>query len=385
MRVLNVVFEERIAGPTRRIVRVGKKLSEHGVDTVLCVPEGTGNAADYAQKSGVEVRRVEFERIPRPTDPKRVLRWAAFLPRDVLRFIRLFRRERADIVHINGAFFVPPGIAAKLLGIPVVWHLNDTVVPRAVAIAFGAFVRVVADKLVVAAEAVAKYYKISGAKYEVIYAPVDLRQFEGVARVRGSGPLRVGLIANRLPTKGVEYFIEAAALIRKRREDTEFVLAGAPFPNHMEYYRRATEMISDLGLKPVLHDRGFVSSVEDVLNDLDILTLSSPSTEASPTVVLEGMAAGLPVVATDVGGVREILLGELEHPAGVVVPLKSPEALAVAVLELLEEPEKAARMGENGRYLAEKYFSLERCTQRHLEVYNWLLGTADDGFDASRS
>lgn len=371
MRILNIVFEDRIGGPTRRIVKVGKRLSSSGVETLLCLPLGTGNAAEYAEEAGVAVRRVEFERIPRPTDARRVLRWMVLVPRDIFHFAQIFHEERPDVVHVNGAFFVTPAIAAKLLSIPVVWHLNDTVVPRTVAPVFGGFVGRVADRVVVAAEAVATHYGVTGFPYEVIHAPVDVEQFEGLERDRARKPPRVGLIANRLPTKGVEYFIEAADLVR-RRADVEFVLAGAPFPNHMDYYRRTNEMISTLGLTHLLDDRGFISSVEDVLRDLDILILSS-TTEASPTVVFEGMAAGIPVVATDVGGVREMLLRNPARPAGVVVSPRSPEDMAEAVLELLEQPERAAWMGENGRDLAREHFSLERCASLHLGVYESLV------------
>lgn len=369
MRILNVVFEDRIGGPTRRIVRVGSRLLEYGVDTVLCLPDGSGNAADFARESGVEVRRIRFERIPRPSDLRRVLRWMALTPRDIWRFAELFRREDADIVHVNGAFFIAPGIAAKLLGIPIVWHLNDTIVPRRVAPVFGNFVRVVATRIVAAAEAVAQHYGVSTVAHEVIYAPVDLAQFDEVAREGVRGEMRVGLLANRLPTKGVEYFIEAAGLIRKRRQEARFVIAGAKFPNHADYYERTQQMVAELGLGSVLRDYGFVSSVEDVLGELDVLVLSSPTMEASPTVILEAMAAGLPVVAADVGGVREILLRDPARPAGVVVPTRSSEGIAEAVLELLDDPERAASMGRNGRRLAGEYFSLERCTSKHLEVY----------------
>jgi glycosyltransferase involved in cell wall biosynthesis len=382
VRVLNVVFEDRIGGPTRRIVNVGRQLSGYGVETVLCLPEGAGNAADYARESGIPVRRLDFERIPRPTDPRRVLRWMASVPRDVLRFVRFYREEKPDVVHVNGAFFIVPALAAKLLRIPVVWHLNDTVVPRHVAPVFGAPVRLMADRIVVAAEAVAEHYGVAGAEHDVIYAPVDPAQFGDIVENNDAGPPRVGLVANRLPTKGVEYFIEAAALIRERRGDAEFVLAGAPFPNHTDYYKRTNEMISDLDLEPVLDDRGFVSTVGDVLRDIDVLVLSSTS-EASPTVVLEGMAAGLPVVATDVGGVREMLLREPENPAGIVVPPESPGDIAAGALELLDDPEIAAWMGKNGRCLAEEHFSLEGCSRRHLEVYGrlskWDAAVGADG------
>ena len=94
--------------------------------------------------------------------------------------------------------------------------------------------------------------------------------------------------------------------------------------------------------------------------------------------VLEGMAAGVPVVATDVGGVREILLGDPAGPAGVVVPPRAPEALAAAVLALLKDPEQAKRMGRNGRILAQKRFSLEACADRHLKVYKSLVAGFGD-------
>lgn len=376
MRVLNVVFEDRIGGPVRRIVRVGERLSEQGVETVLCLPAGTGNGEDYARECGIPVRRLEYERIPRPSDPKRVLRWLTRAPRDILRFVRLFRRERADVVHVNGAFFVIPGIAARLLGLPVVWHLNDDLMPRPIAHVVGRFVAAMSGRVVVAAEAVARHYGIRDDEREVIYAPVDVDHFEplarNVTRTQEDGEcLRVGLLANRVPTKGVEYFIAAASLIRARRKDVEFVLAGAPFPNHVDYYERTNGMISELGLGEVLDDRGFVSSVEEVLKDLDVL-VSSSIMEGSPTVVFEGMASGLPVVATAAGGVREMLLREPSRPAGIVVSMRAPGDIAAAVLELLNDRERATRMGENGRYLAEKYFSLERCASLHLDVYKGL-------------
>ncbi|MDP9439602.1 MAG: hypothetical protein M3P49_12830, partial [Actinomycetota bacterium] len=89
---MNVFFDDRHSGPTNRIIQVARRLLEHGIETVLCLPEGDGNAAEMARGAGVPVRRVAFERVPRPSDPRRVLTWAARLPGDVLRFARLLRR-----------------------------------------------------------------------------------------------------------------------------------------------------------------------------------------------------------------------------------------------------------------------------------------------------
>jgi glycosyltransferase involved in cell wall biosynthesis len=377
LRVLNVLFEARYGGPPKRVSMVGEALLAHGVETVLCKPFRSNDALKVAtQEPKIPVRQIAFEHIPRPRDLRRVLRWMVLLPRDVLRFMSLFRREKPDVVHVNGAFFIPPAIAAKLTGIPLVWHLNDTIVPARVAPAFGALVRLLADQIVVAAEGVASHYGVNGAAYEVIYAPVDAKRFRTsslTSRERGRRVPRVGLIASWSPVKGVEYFVRAAAQARERLGGAmEIVFAGAKLPSHDEYCRGIERLIEELELGPAIHEHGYVPSVAEVLAGLDVLVLSSVS-EASPMVVLEGMAAGVPVVATDVGGVRELLLNDHARPAGIVVQARDPEPIAAALIDLLQHPEKASLMGENGRQLANERFSLDTCVEKHLQIYTKIV------------
>lgn len=375
LRVLNVLFESRYGGPQKRVSQVGEVLFTYGVQTILCQPPSGKVALKAAQEARVPIRDIAFERIPRPQDLKRVLRWAVLLPRDVWRFVDLFRRERPDIVHVNGAFFIAPAIAAKLAGIPLVWHLNDTIVPPRIAAVFGVLVRTLANQIVVAAEAVALHYGVNRGAYKVIYAPVDTKKFrapEPTSKGFGQEVPRIGLIANWSPLKGVEYFVQAAGLVREQLGGKlEVVFVGERFSTHLEYCQRVDELIDELNLGSAIHDYGFVASASDmatILAGMDVLVLSS-TTEASPMVVLEGMAAGVPVVATDVGGVREMLLGDPSSPAGTVVPPRDPEALAKAILDLLDHSEKATLMGKNGHRLAKEHFSLEVCARRHLEVY----------------
>jgi glycosyltransferase involved in cell wall biosynthesis len=377
LRVLNVLFEARYGGPQKRVSLVGEGLLAHGVQTVLCQPCRSDDALKVTtQEPKIPVRQIAFEHIPQPRDLRRVLRWTVLLPRDVWRFMSLFRQEKPDVVHVNGAFFIPPAIAAKMVNVPLVWHLNDTIVPRRLAPFFGVVVRMLADQVVVAAEAVASHYGVSRGSCEVIYAPVDTRHFlspELTDKERGRRVPRIGLIASWSPVKGVEYFVRAAALVRERLGgEVEVVFVGAKLPTHIEYCRGIERLIEELGLGPAIHEHGYVPSVAKVLAGLDVLVLSSVS-EASPMVVLEGMAAGVPVVATDVGGVRELLLSDHSRPAGVVVPARDPEAMAVALVDLLQHPEKASHMGENGRRLASERFSLETCVEKHLQIYTKLV------------
>jgi glycosyltransferase involved in cell wall biosynthesis len=378
MHVINCLFDDRYGGAPKRVVQVAESLARYGVKTTVCLPEGSGNAADAARESGVPVLRLGFGRIPRPSDPARVLRWMARFPRDVGRFVNLFRRERPDVVHVNGAFFLAPALAAKLAGIPLVWHLNDTVVSAKVAPVLGTLVRILADRVVTSSEAVAVHYGVARTPHEVVHVPVDPRCYGvalGGSRRRGGVP-RIGLVANWNPLKGVEYFVRTAALVREELGDgLEVVFAGARLDTHADYARSLDDLISELGLRPVVRELGFVSSVADVLADLDVLVMTSIS-EASSMPVLEAMAAGLPVVAANVGGVPEILAADPDRPAGILVPPRHPEAMATAVLKLLQEPDLADRMGHNGYRLAKERFSLEVRAQQHLELYKGLAGEA---------
>lgn len=373
VRVLNVLFDDRFGGSSKRVVQVAAALADRGIQTVLCLPEGDGNAADMAREAGVRAVRVPFERIPRPSDPKRVLRWVVRLPGDVRSFVALYRRERPDVAHVNGAFFLAPAVAAKLVGVPLVWHLNDTVLPRRVAPLFGAFVRLLADRVVATSEAVAVHYAVDWSPHHTIQPPIDPRCHDFVWRPGGegtpSGARRIGLVANWNPLKGVEYFAQAAALVRERLgEDLEVVFVGARLKTHEEYARRVDALIDELGLRLIVREHGFVSSVAPIVAGLDVLVMTSTS-EASSMPVLEAMAIGVPVVATDTGGVREVVEADPGSPAGLLAPIRDPEATAAAVLDLLNDPEKAARMGANGRRLAEERFSLGECARRHVEVY----------------
>ncbi|WP_166395362.1 glycosyltransferase family 4 protein [Rubrobacter marinus] len=381
MYVLNVLFDDRFGGSSKRVTQVARYLSTHeDVHTLLCLPEGDGNTAEVAREMGVPVTRIGFERIPRPSDVRRVLRWIFRLPGDVRRFLALYRRERSDAVHVNGAFFLPPAIAAKLARVPLVWHLNDTVIPKRVAPFFGTLVRLMADRVLATSEDVARHYGVADSPHDVMPPPVDPRCFEVVWTPRKDGPRRIGLVANWNPLKGVEYFVRAAALVRERLEDIEVVFAGARLGTHAEYAREVDALIDELGLRPAVHEYGFVPSVAPVLAGLDVLVMTSTA-EASSMPVLEAMAVGAPSVASDAGGVRELLHADPKNPAGVVVPIRDPEATATAVLDLLGRPEEAARMGRNGRRLAGERFSLEACAGRHLEAY---AGAARRRADATR-
>ena len=382
MKVVNLFFEDRYGGPQKRAIQVAREIRARGVSTIIVLPEGSGNADQAAAQEDVATARIDFCRTPRLTEFFQVIRWAILLPFDIVRFVRYYRLEAPDVAHVNGAFFIAPALAAKISGIPVVWHLNDTIVPGKLAFFLGWLVRVLANEIVVAARAVARHYCIPDGKYTVIFAPVDIEKIQQVKtrkHVTGAIPdaISIGLIANWSPIKGVEFYVQAAALLRDRIDKPLRVLFAGQRMSNVEYCRKIEQLIDACGLRPHVVDLGFIPHVEDFLAQIDVLVMSS-TTEACPMSVLEAMAAGIPVVATDVGGTRELLL-EGDQKAGIIVPARDASAIADALMEILQSPDVSKQMGTNGRRFAERKFSLDVCANRHVEVYRSACGQRVEG------
>jgi glycosyltransferase involved in cell wall biosynthesis len=148
---------------------------------------------------------------------------------------------------------------------------------------------------------------------------------------------------------------------------------GAPSPGHEDYERSLHETAEQLGLTNAREAFAAVDPadrVSELIGALDVMCMSSvPSSEGMPTVIFEAMAAGIPVVATDVGAVREIFGAS---GTGLLVPASDDDALAGALLRLVEDAALRERIGAAGQARAGE-FSLERLTGLYARAYELAL------------
>ncbi|MEW6399961.1 MAG: glycosyltransferase, partial [Bacillota bacterium] len=190
---------------------------------------------------------------------------------------------------------------------------------------------------------------------------IDLRPFVGV-EARRERPLgyRVGTAARLTYQKGLDILMEAAARVLAGEPRARFVIGGeGPERPRLE------EMIRAHGLEGRVTLAGFVQDVPAFLAGLDIYVLSSRY-EGLPLAILEAMAAALPVVAADVGGVAEAVVDGL---TGLLVPPGDAAALAAAILALLRDPERVRSLGRTGRERVEAQFDAELMAARVVGVY----------------
>ena len=209
------------------------------------------------------------------------------------------------------------------------------------------------------------------------FPPVDLDEFAPDAARRaelrealGFGPedIVIGTVGNRNRTKAHEVFVEAARIASRDRADLRFRILGDMSPANAASYERevmAPARASGLMENGIL---GFVDQgvrVPDFLRAADVFLLTS-RVEGAPTVLIEAMACGLPVVSTTVGSVAEIVE---EGETGLLAPSGDAQGLAGGLLRLVADPALRSRLGASGRAAAERRFGISQCVARHVEAY----------------
>lgn len=209
---------------------------------------------------------------------------------------------------------------------------------------------------------------------------VDLPRLEPLRQKRPARiPPVVCLIGRVVPIKDVKTFIRAMRTVADRLDDVEAWIAG-PEEEDPAYARDCHHLADSLGLADRVRFLGF-QKIDQILPKTGVMVLSSIS-EALPLVILEGFAAGVPCVATDVGSCRQLLEGldpadRALGAAGEVVGIANPDALAAAIIRLLADPPRWQRAQRAGIARVRNYYTQEQMLQRYQRVYRQCLEAAN--------
>jgi len=295
------------------------------------------------------------------------------IDRTVLASIReLVSRTNADIVHAHGyKADIYTYLALRRTGTPLVstchtWYDNDLSVTL-YGMADRFVLRNYAAVVGVSDEVKQRLLKagVHKDKINLVRNGIDLRPFTNAPPSLQSGlpgnpaPI-VGLIGRLAIEKGVDVFLQAAARILMELPSTKFVVVGeGPDREKLE------SLIDELKIRENVSMLGQRADMPSVYASLDIM-VSASRREGLPMAILEGMASGLPIVATSVGEVPTVVL---DGRTGVVLPPEDPALLASAIVTLLKNPAERERLGVAARKLVEDEFSAQRMTADYLRVY----------------
>jgi glycosyltransferase involved in cell wall biosynthesis len=334
---------------------------------ILAVPE-EGEVAARARDLELPVHVIPLPSLRRP---------GLAGARSVQALARLARVADAALLHANGSRAMAyAGVAGRLAARPVLWHVR-------VADSDGLLDRVLcalATRVIATSRAVARRFARAPGKVRLVPNGVDLKHFaprppsaalRAMLAVPPSAPVAVS-IGRHVPEKGYRHLLDAAALVARAKPGVHWILVGdGELRSELEAQARR------LGLASCVHFTGSRDDVADVLALADVFVLPSES-EGFGRVLVEAMAMGRPVVATNIGGIPDVVLDGM---TGLLVERAAPAALADAVRALLDDPARAARLGAAGRARAESTFSLGAHVDAVERVYDEVLGrvTPDAG------
>jgi glycosyltransferase involved in cell wall biosynthesis len=321
-------------GAERFVVALARELARNGLQVEVCATRGAKPSVREALASGgvpllVLGRRGTLDLIP------------------FGRLVRLMRRKKFDVLHAHMFGSSLWGVLlGKLGGVPVVIAHEHGTFPsgRLDRFLYGKVVGRLATRYVAVSnftrEEMVKRHRVPRAQTEVIpaaYIPRDDRSATDLRHGLGvpSSAMLIGTIATLRPVKALDVLVRAHAIVLEQHPDAHLVLTGRG-PSRTDLERQ----VEALGTSDRVHFLGHREEIGSILQALDVGVLSSDS-EGTPLFVMECMAYGVPVVSTDVGGLRDLVEPDA---TGVLVPPQDPPRLAAAIAELLQDSDQAKRL-----------------------------------------
>ncbi|MGZ6839371.1 MAG: glycosyltransferase [Frankiaceae bacterium] len=358
-----------VVGPPRRVLMVIDSLNGGGAERYVADLAIALRSRGWDVEVACSVAGVQAAPLRASNVPVNVLVGSLVKRRLSLRYVRALRRllvqGRYDVVHAH-LYASAAAAAAAPRNTPLVLT-EHTEAPwrswRARAVSRWFYRR--ASRIVAASTAIRNVlvdaYHVPPARIEVLPAVPALRSRPHAPHPGGERSTVVGFAGRLTPEKGVDIFLRAASLVARVVPEARFVVIGDG-----RLRRELEALAGDLGLpEERVRFLGFRDDAADLIAGLDILAVPSRS-DGTPLVVGEAMTAGVPVVASRVGGLPD----QVTHRrTGLVVEPEDPEGLATALVSLLLAPDEARQLGEAGRAYAAR-FSHEALVDRMEEVYS---------------
>lgn len=383
---------DRQGGALRCLFDMGDEIRHWGYQPVFALANEVDGSSPAPANGAV---RTYVLPLPRPKRGRSIGSYLGNIVetvRSAWRLARIIRREGVAVVHVNEILDVYGGIAARIAGVPCVWHVRAdisgwpyplrAVLPRIVAGLSSEIMAVSAS----VEEEVFRLHGLDTPKVSVIHDPgPDPTAFRadlnGTAFRREIGLSdRAGLVvlvAKLVEPKGHEVLVRAVPDVLASFPDAHFVIVGGELEglHHQQYAARLRRLPNQLGVASAVTFTGYRSDIPQIMAAADVVTHCSTHPDPFPGVVLQGMTLGKAVVASDIGGPREQME---DGVSGMLVAPGDPAGLGRAICILLADPEKRASLGSIAASSVRDRFTSDG-------FYRRLAGTYDDLIEARSS
>lgn len=312
-----------------------------------------GTLLDRARSMGAETTALPLGAY---TNAKKTVRDYFRFPLDTARIARWVRRQKADLVYVNGPRLLPAALACGRR--PVIFHAHHFIVQPSAAALTRHAVRLSAATVIANSRHVASQYQGASDQLHVVYNGVSPIPFQR-RRFGHNDKWTIGLIGRIAPMKGQADFLRAAAQLAPHLPGATFVLCGEPMFSRSDYWSQVQRLAENLPVEFL----GWRDDVASVLSRLDLLAVPSTTAESTTRVILEAWSAGVPVVAYSAGGIPEIIHDSID---GFLVAECNPQALAQKILEATKR--NLTSTARRAHQAWQSSFTLERWRNQIVQV-----------------
>jgi glycosyltransferase involved in cell wall biosynthesis len=372
-KVLFVITKSNFGGAQKYVFDLATSLPQDSFEAVVALG-GNGLLAEKLHQTGI--RTIPISSLTRDVNPSGDTKTFSTL-------LDIFKAEKPDVVHLNSSKIgIMGGLAARLAGIPKIiftahgWAFNEnrSWISRFIIKILSWVTVLISHKTIAVSDAIARDMHWVGAPRKMTVIKNGIQPIDFVPKkdardfLNTLSPINIpqdafvfGSTAELHPSKGLAYAINAFAHVLKENPNIYYVIFGEG-----QERKNLTELIQKKELMKRVILLGFVDGAPKYLKALDCFVLPS-TTEALGLAILEAGLAELPVIATNTGGIPEIVE---DQKTGLLVPSKNTEALSLAFFQILESTTTQAGLGSTLEEKVLKLFSFEKTLSTTISLYN---------------
>ena len=367
--VLHVVSD--MYGSSKVLLQAVTALKARGHKVCVVVSEN-GPLTEALELEGIETKIIRLGILRRRyLNVLGLLNRVGVLTRAFFALKKLCKQNQIDIIYTNTAPVIIGGILSKFTGIKNVWHLHEILEPSSFMHRFfGWMINATAQKVIVVSDAVYNNWagRIDASKmikvyngFEVSGINVDINVGANAnATLReqlnlNNNTILVGMVGRVNLIKGQSYFIQIAAAAKAAGLNCHFVMIGDAYKGYEYLYPQLESQIAALGLQNTITNLYYQPNAVALIQQLDIFVLPSIKPDSFPVVILEAMAAGKPIIATNQGGAQEQID---DYVTGFLIPINDATIAAQKLGVLVNNPDMRTRMGQAGAKKLQEQFSL---------------------------
>jgi glycosyltransferase involved in cell wall biosynthesis len=381
-RILFVHSGSDMYGASRSLLRLSSRLVRDGMVVKVVLPH-EGPLVPALQENGVVVivqRSLPVVERQKAGNIFGILQLVIYFVFSAFSLVQLIKQFKPDLIHTMTSVILSSSFAAKIMGIPHIWHIREF---------FGEYgwmwryyqkyIVWLSTRIICVSTPVAEQFDQFKRSERILvvhngfpaneFLDVTARRVEQFRAEYGlpDGRCLIGVVGRiKFQRKGQDVFVRAASLLHGKFPDARFMCIGSPYPGNESHLANLLRLIGELHLDDCVIYTGDVEDVKAAIKALDILVLPSAQPEPFGGVVIEAMALSRPVVATAIGGSQEQVD---DRVTGYLVTPGDANSLAEGIEKLLESPDQRRIFGENGYTRFLEKFEFEPFYQKILVLY----------------